>query len=168
MSVAEQTSTTARVLRGALAGAIAGVVASFAMDRFQALATAMSESEDEGEPATSRAADAVAEVATGDPLREDEKPLGGQAVHYALGVLLGAAYGVAAEFRPQVTTGFGTAFGAGTALLLDEGAVPAVGLGDAPWKAPVSTHAYALASHAVFGVTTEAVRRAVDATLKPE
>ena len=160
-------STAARVLRGAMAGAIAGVVASFAMDRFQALAASMSDSE-EGEPATSRAADAVAEVVTGAPLPEDEKPFGGQAVHYALGVLLGAAYGVAAEFRPSVTAGFGTVFGAGTALLLDEGAVPAVGLGGAPWEGPVSTHVYAFASHTVFGVTAEAVRRAVDATLKPE
>ena len=166
--MAEQTPTAARVLRGALAGAIAGVVASFAMDRFQALAAAMSGTDDEGEPATSRAADAVAEVVTGASLPEDEKPLGGQAVHYALGALLGAAYGVAAEFRPQVTTGFGTAFGAGTALLLDESAVPAVGLSEAPWQAPVPTHIYAFASHAVFGVTAEAVRRAVDATLRPE
>lgn len=166
--MAEQASTTSRVLRGALAGVIAGVMASFAMDRVQALAASMSDSEEKDEPATSKAADAVAEAVTGGPLPEDEKPLGGQAAHYALGMLLGAAYGIAAEFRPAVTSGFGTAFGAGTALLLDESAVPAAGLSDAPWKAPASTHVYAFASHAVFGVTAEAVRRAVDATLKPK
>ena len=166
--MAAEPSTPARLLRGALAGAVAGVVASFAMDRFQALAASMSNSDGEDEPATSRAADAMSEVVTGASLPVAEKPIGGQGVHYALGVLLGAAYGVAAEFRPAVTTGFGTAFGAGTALLLDEAAVPAVGLADAPWNAPASTHLYALASHAVFGLTAEAVRRTVDATLKPE
>jgi hypothetical protein len=168
MTVTEQPSTGARLARGILSGAIAGLVASFAMDRFQALASAMSSDGSGGEPATEQAADAAAKVVTGHELPAADKPLGGQSVHYALGTLLGVVYGVAAEFRPQVTAGFGTAFGTGIALLLDEAAVPAVGLGEAPWKTPVSTHLYGLTSHLVFGAVAEGVRRSVDATLAPE
>lgn len=164
----EQQSTAARVARGVLAGAVAGIVASFAMDRFQAAVSALSESQGGGEPATEQAADAAAKTLTGAELLKADKPVGGQGVHYALGTLLGVAYGVAAEFRPQVTAGFGTAFGTGTALLLDEAAVPAVGLGEAPWKTPASTHLYGIASHLVFGAIAEGVRRSVDATLAPE
>jgi len=82
-----------------------------------------------------------------------------------LGIGLGTAYAVAAEFRPSVTTGYGTAFGVGTATLLDEAAVPAVGLGDAPWKADLPTQLYSYASHLVFGGVTEFVRRQVAGTL---
>jgi hypothetical protein len=40
----------------------------------------------------------------------------------------------------------------------DELALPLLGLSDKPTKFPLSTHVYGLASHAVYGVTTEAVR----------
>jgi len=161
-------STPARIARGAVAGVIAGAVASFAMDRFQAAASSLFSSQGgENEPATEKAADAVATAVTGQEVPDAAEPLAGQSVHYALGIGLGIAYGIAAEFRPSVTAGFGTAFGLGTATLLDEGAVPAVGLGEAPWKAPLSTTLYAYASHLVFGGTAEFVRRQVAGTLTP-
>jgi len=159
----------ARVLRGMVAGAVAGVVASFAMDRFQAAAAALTSSDDSAsnsEPATEKAADAVARATTGSDVPDAEKPLAGQTVHYALGIGLGIAYGIAAEFRPGVTAGFGTGFGLGTATLLDEAAVPLVGLGDAPWKSDPTTHLYSYASHLIFGATAELTRRQVAATLR--
>ena len=91
--------------------------------------------------------------------------LAGQAMHYLLGLGLGAAYGVAAEFRPGIAAGKGAAFGIGTATLLDETAVPALGLGAAPWKAPLTTNLFSYASHLVFGVTAELVRGRVATTL---
>jgi uncharacterized membrane protein YagU involved in acid resistance len=161
-------STPARIARGTVAGIIAGAVASFAMDRFQAAMSSLLPSDDsKSEPATEKAADAVATTVTGQPVADSAKPLAGQSIHYALGIGLGVAYGIAAEFRPAVTAGFGTAFGIGTATLLDEAAVPAVGLGDAPWKTPLSTTIYAYASHLVFGGTAEIVRRQVAGTLTP-
>ena len=161
-------STPARIGRGAVAGVIAGALASFAMDRFQAAASSLLPSEGgEDEPATEKAADAVATAVTGQEVPDAAKPLAGQSIHYALGIGLGLAYGIAAEFRPQVTAGFGTAFGLGTATLLDEAAVPAAGLGDAPWQAPLSTTLYAYASHLVFGATAEIIRRQVAGTLTP-
>lgn len=159
-------STPARIVRGIVAGAVAGAVASFAMDRFQAATSSLLPSDgSEDEPATEQAADDIAEAATGREVPDAAKPLAGQSIHYALGVGLGVAYGVAAEFRPAVIAGFGTAFGLGTATLLDEGAVPAVGLGDAPWKAPLSTTLYGYASHLVFGGVAELVRRQIAGTL---
>ena len=44
-------------------------------------------------------------------------------------------------------------------------AVPAVGLGSAPWNAGVASNLYSYASHLVFGGVTEIVRRQVAATL---
>lgn len=161
-------SNGAKVARGVVAGAIAGAVASFAMDRFQAAVSALS-SDDDGaraEPATEKAADAVAERVTGREFADEDKPLAGQAVHYALGIGLGVLYGIAAEFRPAVTAGYGSAFGLGTATVLDEGVVPAVGLGQAPWQASASSNLYSYASHLVFGGSAELVRRQVAGTLR--
>lgn len=159
-------STGARIARGVVAGVIAGAVASFAMDRFQAAVSPLlpSSGSDE-EPATEKAADAVARRTVGHDVPDADKPLAGQAVHYALGIGLGVAYGIAAEFRPSVTAGYGTAFGVGTATLLDEGIVPAVGLGSAPWKVSLPSNLYSYASHLVFGSVGELVRRQVAGTL---
>lgn len=149
------------VAKGAWAGLAAGLVASLAMDLFQRGVQAMSSKEEEDEPATEKAADRVSEVATGEPLPDDHKAAGGQLVHYLAGAGIGLAYGIAAELRPETTAGFGTVVSGGVAAMLDEGAVPALGLGPAPWDSAMGTHAYTAASHLVFGVVAEAVRRAI-------
>ena len=162
----QESDVTGKVLRGAIAGLVAGIAASFVMDRFQAGVASMSSSDaDTGEPATEKAADGIAMTLTGTAIAEDNKPLAGQTIHYALGAVLGVAYGIAAEFRPAATSGFGAAFGVATATVLDEIAVPAVGLGKAPWQVSLSDNLYSYASHLVFGSTTEFVRRQVRATL---
>jgi len=156
---------TAKLLAGAAAGLVAGIVASFAMDRFQAAVTALSAPDTGGsdeDPATVKAAELVADVP------EADKPLAGQLVHYTVGTGLGLLYGLVAEVKPGITAGYGTAFGTGTAALLDEAAVPAVGLGEAPWKSDVTTHLYGLASHLVFGLVAELTRAQVRATLEPK
>lgn len=159
----------ARIARGLLAGVIAGAAAAFAMDRFQAAVSAFGSNDgDGGEPATEQAADAVARRVSGGPLPAADKPLGGQAAHYLLGLGLGAADGIAAEFAPVVTAGGGAAFGVTAATLLDEGLVPALGLTDAPWRTGAGTHLHGYASHIVFGGVTELVRRQVRATLLPD
>lgn len=148
-------SNLSRIATGAAVGLIAGLVASFAMDRFQAL----TQPREDSEPATEQAADGIARDVTGAPLADQDKPLGGQFVHYGLGAALGVGYGVAAEFAPSVTAGGGTLFAIGTWAALDEAAVPALGLGDPPWKASAGTQAYSLASHVVFGLAAEGTRR---------
>ncbi len=54
------------------------------------------------------------------------------------------------------------------AVIMDEALVPAVGLSGPPWRSPASTHAYSLASHFVFGLTLEVVRRGIHDLLRPD
>jgi uncharacterized membrane protein YagU involved in acid resistance len=162
-------SNGARIARGLVAGVVGGAVASFAMDRFQAMASPLLPSSGgDSEPATEKAADAVARGVTGHAIPDADRPLAGQAVHYAVGIALGAAYGIVAEFRPSVATGCGTAFGLATATILDDAAVPATGLGSPPWDAGIASNLYSYASHIVFGGVNEIVRRQVAETLTPQ
>jgi uncharacterized membrane protein YagU involved in acid resistance len=159
--------------KGLVAGVVGGVVASWAMDRFQywwlsfdggderQLQQTQSNEGNRDEPATVKTASAIAEGVFGHSLTVKEKEIAGPIVHYAVGTTAGAVYGVAAEYEPDVTTLAGIPFGAAFWLAVDEGALPLLGLAEGPTAYRVSTHAYALASHLVFGLTAEVVRSTV-------
>lgn len=115
----------------------------------------------EQDDATVKTANAISESILGHELQENEKKAAGAAVHYAFGTVSGGVYGALAEVAPQVTTAAGVPFGAAFWLLADEITVPLLGLSKGPNQYPLSTHAYALASHLVYGATTELSRRAV-------
>jgi uncharacterized membrane protein YagU involved in acid resistance len=110
---------------------------------------------------TVRAASAVSEWLFDHKLTQREKRIAGPAVHYILGTGVGGLYGAAAEITPNVTAGSGLPFGSVFWLVVDEGAVPLLGLSKGPMAYPLSTHAYALSSHFVYGLTAEVVRRAI-------
>jgi uncharacterized membrane protein YagU involved in acid resistance len=78
-----------------------------------------------------------------------------------MGATSGAIYGAVAEVMPAATVAEGLPFGAAVWLIADEGVVPASGLSKESSDYPPSIHAYAFASHLVYGLTTELVRRAV-------
>ena len=172
------------LLKGMVAGLAGGLIASWTMNQFQAAWTRIAEGtekshgaqsmqpsegsqgeqgQDTGEQddATVKTARAISKNVFGHELQESEKETAGAAVHYAFGTLTGGLYGALAEVTPQVTTAGGLPFGAGFWLLADEISVPLLGLSKGPTEYPVSTHAYALASHLVYGVTAELGRRAV-------
>jgi uncharacterized membrane protein YagU involved in acid resistance len=164
---------SARILKGLAAGTIGGLVASWVMNEFQyawiKAANTISPSQNgsnaaenpqssDQEPATVRAAEAISEKIFGHQLAKDQKHLAGEVVHYATGGGSGAVYGVLAEVAPQVTAGAGIPFGTAVWLVVDEGAVPLLGLSKPPFGYPLSTHIYAYASHLVYGLTTEIVR----------
>ena len=164
----------ASIVKGLAAGAIGGLVASWVMERFQYAWMAVANNKEQtpetvetsnDEPATVKAAEAVSRKVFGHELKQDEKKIAGDAVHYATGGTSAAVYGVAAEFVPEVTAGAGIPFGTAVWLVIDEGAVPLLKLSKAPAAYPLSTHAYALASHFVYGVTTEVVRRTLRSTV---
>jgi uncharacterized membrane protein YagU involved in acid resistance len=115
----------------------------------------------EQDDATVKAAEAISEGVFGHELQKSEKKSAGAAVHYAFGTASGGLYGALAEIAPQVTTAAGLPFGAAFWLLADEVSVPLLGLSKGPTEYPLSTHAYALASHLVYGATAELSRRAV-------
>lgn len=171
--------------KGFAAGLVAGLVASWTMNQFQAAWTKATEgfekphgaqsmqpsaeqpgpgseqSKENQDDATVKAARAISEDMFGHELKEHDKKVAGAAVHYAFGTATGGLYGAVAEFAPEVTVGAGLPFGAAFWLVADETAVPLLGLSKPPTEYPVSTHVYALASHLVFGLTAELVRRAV-------
>lgn len=171
-----------QVLKGLAAGVIGGLVASWVMEEFQAAWTAVSSSmqgsnsastakdeaqggDEQQEPSTVKAAELVSQKLLGHRLAKNEKAMAGNVVHYATGAASGAAYGIAAEIVPEVTAGAGLVFGTGVWLAVDETAVPLFGLSKAPTEYPLSTHVYALASHFVYGMTTEVVRRTLRKTI---
>jgi len=148
-----------RPLLGLLAGVAAGLVASAAMAAVEAQARKLLPDEGGDEdPATVKAADAASEAILDAPVPDDYREQAGQAVHYITGAVLGGIYGVITEYKPEASAGFGSAYGIATSALLDEAAVPAVGLAPAPDKTPLATHAYGAASHLVYGLVLEGVR----------
>jgi putative membrane protein len=160
--------------KGLVAGVIGGVVASWAMDRFQYWWLSFARGDDElqlqqtpskegnqEEPATVKTASAISEGVFGHSLTVKEKEIAGPLVHYAVGTTAGALYGLAAEYEPELTAVAGVPFGAAFWMVVDEGSLPLLGLAKGPTAYPISTHAYALASHLVFGLTAEVVRSTV-------
>ena len=161
--------------KGLLVGLIGGLAASWAMNRFQDVWLTVSPSDASNEKETNRedsdvasedqddatvkAASAVSEGLFDHKLTPAEKKIAGPAVHYAVGAAAGMVYGVASELMPEVTTGLGLPYGTAFWLVVDETIVPLLGLSKGPNKYPLSTHAYALASHLVYGATVEGTRR---------
>jgi putative membrane protein len=174
----------AEPLKGILVGALAGLAGGLVMDGFQNLCSKLTEddrhsqhahpprqyvgqqqldgeqqSEDEDEPATVKAADAISEEIFDHELTKSERRIAGPAMHYAMAMSSGMIYGAAAEWAPAASVGFGLPFGAAVWAVADEAVVPLLGLSKSPSAYPVSKHLYSLASHFVYGATTEAARR---------
>jgi putative membrane protein len=157
----------ADVAKGAVAGLVAGLVASFVMSEFQSFWKKAAGGDDQtdqqskDEPATVKAAEKIAEVATDHNLEPDEKKIAGPLMHYLMGGTSGLIYGAASELVPEATVAGGLPFGAAVWMIADNIAVPALGFSKPPTDFGLSTHAYALASHLIYGMTTEAVRETV-------
>ena len=156
------------IMKGTIAGVAGGLLASLIMEQFQALWTKAasslqnkSQTASPEKPATVQAADAVSEQLTGHKLPPEQQDAAGEAVHYTMGAASGAIYGLVSELIPLATIGNGGVFGAAVFLLADEVSVPALGLSKSPSETPITTHAYGLASHLIYGWTTELVRAAV-------
>ncbi len=164
-------TNTDDIVKGAIAGLIGGLVASFVMGEFQTLVSALSEEEKkpkkkkEDEPANVKTAEAISENVFDHQLKKSEKEPAGEAVHYAMGATSGLIYGIASEIAPVTTVGLGIPFGAAVWLAADDVIIPALGLAKSATEYPLSTHAYALSSHLVYGLTTDLVRRGVRSLL---
>jgi putative membrane protein len=165
----------ANILKGMLAGAVGGLVASWTMNEFQKVWTAAEkqitsrkqgkdggqQNSEDAEDATMKTADRISEALQGRHLTKVEKKNAGPVVHYGFGALMGAVYGASVEVNPAANTLVGIPFGSILFAAADEVALPMLGLSDKPAAYPPSTHVYGLVSHAVYGVTTETVRRIV-------
>jgi len=157
---------TANVVKGAVAGLIGGLIASFVMEKFQMLIQPMMQSEgdekaNEEEPSTEKAASAISENVFDHYLTEEEKPVAGEAVHYAMGGTSGMIFGAVSEIVPEASAAAGLPFGTAVWLIADDAVVPALGLSKPVSDRPLSEHAYALSSHLVYGLATDVVRRGI-------
>jgi putative membrane protein len=172
--------------KGILAGIAGGLAGAWAMNQFQAVLSEASEkftsngspgshsgkgedrqpSEESSEDATMKAAGKISMGLLRRPLSKDQKKKAGPVVHYAFGALAGGIYGAGVENMPRAKTAAGAPFGAALFLAADEVAEPLLGLSGLPLQYPWSTHAQALASHLVYGVTTEVVRKSVRMVLR--
>ncbi|WP_081996194.1 DUF1440 domain-containing protein [Croceibacterium mercuriale] len=161
-------SRTLDDMRGTAGGLVAGLAASWTMDRFQTAVIPLFQpsgpQHGDKTPAPEKAANAVARLVSGHDVDKRERPAAGSAVHYLVGGLSGAAYGLLAERYRPASMGGGALFGIASATLIDQIAVPLTGLARPPWQYSLRTHVYAYVSHVVFGMVTEAVRRSLRGT----
>jgi putative membrane protein len=134
-----------RIVKGAVAGAIGGLAGTWAMHRFQTW--------------WSRAADGTQRTtAAGRHGSRDWEEL-------AVGSALGGVYGAFCEISPSTREMGGAAFGTTAWAAVGKAGMPMLGFeGPSTGQSP-ERRVDAIAAHAVYGVTTEIVRRGVRALL---
>ncbi|MGI8958294.1 MAG: hypothetical protein ACR2IV_00730 [Bryobacteraceae bacterium] len=160
--------------KGLAAGLLGGLAGSWTMNASQSLMSEIrkrSKSQDSEhdssqqqqssseEPATVKAARAVSEHLFHHELRDDQKSFAGNVAHYTMGAASGAVYSAVTVALPAAPLARGLVFGTALWLIADEAIVPVFGFSKAPIEYPASRHGYAWASHLIFGVTADAVRR---------
>ncbi|HVF46165.1 MAG TPA: DUF1440 domain-containing protein [Pyrinomonadaceae bacterium] len=179
----------ANLTKGLAAGIVAGFVASAVMNQFQKVlgeiiigeershgaqslqtgaprrgAGRMLEErgvEDPKDDSAERLAQTISVGVFDHELSESEKDKAGTAFHYAYGVSMGAAYGLAAEVMPEATIGEGMPYGALIWVGADEIVVPMLGLSKSAGEYSLPVLASAFAAHLVYGLTLETTRRVV-------
>ncbi|MDQ3126991.1 MAG: DUF1440 domain-containing protein [Chloroflexota bacterium] len=147
----------------AVRGGIAGGLAVAAMDvvttglqasQSEASAAAEKAVQPNGKSSVANLVDRVADAAGVDPDNATREQAA-QVVHYALGVVPGALYGIARSRLPLVGAASGLLYGAGLWALNDEYANSALGLA-APFDAyPIDTHVRGALGHFALGLVTD-------------
>jgi putative membrane protein len=164
------------MLNGTLAGAIGGLAGTWAMNEAQRIWTHAVDGEapqaaggkhdardwqerDEGRNSNQIAAQALAAAVIGRHLDRRELAVAAPLVHFTFGAVVGALYGSVTHRHTRTATGIG--FGLVVWLLADEIAMPLLGLSQSTLRRPAEKRLQSIAAHAVFGMTTEATRRAI-------
>ena len=83
----------------------------------------------------------------------------GHAIHYGIGIGMGALYGLLRGISPAFATGRGALFGLATWVIQDEGLNTVLGTAGNPLDYPWQDHARGAAAHSVFGLTTDLITR---------
>lgn len=158
-------SVTGDLVKGALAGAVAtwvmGKATTWMYEHESRAVRKRENAARHGKSAYVVAAEKAADV-SGVKLSNDEKKKAGSAIHWALGIAAGAAYGVARRRFPATASLKGLPFGAGFFVAIDEVMNPALGLTPGPTVFPWQTHARGLGGHMVFGMVSEVVLEGMD------
>lgn len=144
----ERVSRSRSLVKGAIAGLLGGIVATAAKNAVERIY-----------PPQKRL-DADSSTLQ---VREDggRRHLSEEGLNWGLGAATGAAYGALAEFYPAATAKQGASFGMAFAAFTQDGALPALGLRPRQEYQTSREKTSDLASHIVYGVVTETVRRVV-------
>jgi len=108
----------------------------------------------EDENATTTLARAAHERVTGEEPSDTRKQRLGTAVHWGMGLSMGALYGLLRGRRDGSDVGGGLVFGAGVWAAADELMVPLLGLSKGPTAHSAEEHLQGLSAHLVYGATT--------------
>ncbi|MCU1321019.1 MAG: putative periplasmic/secreted protein [Acidobacteriaceae bacterium] len=145
------------LVKGMIAGLIGGLVATAA----KTVAEKIYPPRTEGQP---EPPEVLAERISGElghHLSGGEKAVASEVIHWGFGALTGAAYGALAEYFPAATAKEGASFGLALATLTHETALSAMGLTAEPEEQTTREHTSEMATHVVYGLMTETVRRFV-------
>jgi putative membrane protein len=140
--------------KGLLAGLIGGLAATAA----KTLAEKVFPPRTHGEPEPPAV---LAEKIFGHRLEGAQKLAAMETIHWGFGAMTGAAYGALAEYYPAATSKDGAAFGMALTSLTHGTALPAMGLSAEPEEQTFREKSSEMATHVVYGVVTETVRRVV-------
>ncbi len=103
----------------------------------------------------------LAQKVAGHALTKPQQQAAMQGMHWSFGPLVGAVYGAAVELEPRLTARNGIAFGIGLNGLTHESLLPLLGLTEPVKQQPRQEKWSEAASHIVYGVVTETVRRLI-------
>jgi putative membrane protein len=148
----KETTRGRSLAKGLLAGLIGGLVATAA----KKVAERIYPPRTHGEP---EPFEVLAEKIAGHELAVREKTAAAESIHWGFGALAGAAYGGVVEYFPAATSKDGAAFGMALSSLTHGTALPAMGLSAKPEDQTTRERTSEMATHVVFGVVTETVRR---------
>lgn len=107
----------------------------------------------------------LAEQVAGHPLPPTQQQAAMHSIHWGFGAIAGAVYGAAVEMEPSVGAWKGAAFGLTLNKLTHESLLPRMGLAAAKEDQPTQERISEWVTHAVYGIFTEGVRRAVRRSL---
>lgn len=107
----------------------------------------------------------LAEQVAGHPLPPTQQQAAMHSIHWGFGAVAGAIYGAAIEMEPSVGAWKGAAFGLTLNKLTHESLLPKMGLAAAKEDQPTQERISEWVTHAVYGIFTEVVRRAVRKSL---
>ncbi len=151
-------NTTTVQERSLAKGLLAGLIGGLAATAAKTLAEKIYPPRTHGEPEPPAV---LAEKLAGHSLDGATKTAAEESIHWTFGALAGAAYGAIAEFYPAATAKEGASFGMALAAITHQTALPAMGLSAEPADQTTREQTSEMATHVVFGLVTETVRRTV-------
>jgi putative membrane protein len=154
MNKLQEKTVTRSLAKGLFAGLIGGLVATAA----KTFAEKIYPPRTHGEPEPSST---LATKIAGHELVGKQKTVTAETIHWGFGALAGAAYGALAEYYPQATAKDGAGFGMALTSLTHGTALPALGLSAEPDEQTTRERTSEMATHVVYGMVTETVRRVV-------